>query len=165
VLAITLGNLAVLELELQRPERAVALHQRSLALLAGTGDRKSEALANARLGAALALLDRSSEARARVARAESLAAQSDAVVGKIVALEQAVVELSATRHALARGSHARAKDSVAWAKARIVDVERALVGDRAASEQSDDIRSTLRILKPLLAEVEQALAASDKTDA
>ena len=148
LLAITLGNFGVLELEMGRPADALARHERSLALLSGSGDRRSEALCLGRLAAALALLGKPDEAEAKLARGERFAPRDDALVAEVVRLQGAFVTLARAERA---GSADPAEPG--WASVR-QQAERARQVDadgRSLSEQSDDIRSTLRILEAELA--------------
>jgi predicted ATPase len=133
LLGITLGNLGVLELELGRSARALPLFERSLALLAGSGDHRSEALCLARLGAALALVGRTNESEAKLVAAERLAFAQDRWVVE-------AIRLFGEFAALARG------EDVATVQRRIEHVSRDDGSGRSLAEQSDDIRSTLRIL-------------------
>jgi tetratricopeptide (TPR) repeat protein len=134
LLAITLGNFGVLELEMGRPQAALALHERSSALLSGSGDRRSEALCLGRLAAALALLGKTDEAEAKLVRAERSAPADDVLVLEVVRLQGAFLDL-------ARG------DSAASVRRRIEHVSRVNAEGRSPRDQSDDIRSTLRILE------------------
>jgi tetratricopeptide (TPR) repeat protein len=156
LLAITLGNFGVLELEMGRPEPALALHERSLALLSGSGDRRSEALCLGRLGAALALLGRIDEAEAKLLRGARLAPRDDLLVVEVVRLQGAFVTL-------ARGARIPRAKGVGpgdprWTPVReqIEHVRRRNADGRSMCDQSDDIRSTLRILEAELARVTQA---------
>jgi predicted ATPase len=140
LLAVTLGNLGALELEAGDATLALARHERALALLAGTGDLRSRVLCLARLGATLAAAGRPALGEARIAQAERLAEGGSAPLAEIVALARAFVDLGA-------GS-----GGVSTAKLR---VERALEsrhGHRLVRDQSDDVRSMLRVLDRLIAE-------------
>ncbi len=153
VLAITLGNLGVLKLELGEADRAVGLHERSLALLAGSGDARSRALCAGRLAAGLAVLGRVGEAEVRLAHAEHVAMETDAIVAEAVALTHAFVELACAEQAIAADELERAAEKIGAAKRR---VERVVVRGAvpALCDRSDDIRSTLRILEPILERAE-----------
>ena len=153
LLAITLGNLAMLELELGHGHRSVTLHERALALLAGSGDTHSRTLCLARLAAALAGVDRPALAEARLAQAERLAAGAGPLLVEIVGLARAFIDLASSEEASAPG------DSRGGLSAAKVRVERALgarAGDRPLRDQSDDIRSMLRILARLITQRESA---------
>jgi serine/threonine protein kinase/predicted ATPase len=161
VLAITLGNLGVLKLELGEAARAVELHERSHALLAGSGDARSRALCAARLAAGLALLDRIAEAEVRLTQAERIALEADATAVEAVALTRAFVELAWAEEGIATGTFDRARESLAVARQRIERVANAHGGAAALVDQSDDIRSTLRILRPILQRTEARLRSAD----
>jgi tetratricopeptide (TPR) repeat protein len=155
LLAIVLGNLGVFELEYGDARRAVALHERSLALLSGSGDARSRALCLARLGAALALVDRPDLARGRLAQAETLAASAGELVAETVGLTRAFLDLAAAREAAERGRGDDEAASLASARARVERAERARHGDRPLRERSDDVRSTLRILRQRIGDPRQ----------
>jgi non-specific serine/threonine protein kinase len=156
LLAITLGNFGVLELEMGRPEPALALHERSLALLSGSGDRRSEALCLGRLGAALALLGRIDEAEAKLLRGDRLAPRDDLLVAEVVRLQGAFLTLA--RGARIPRADGAGSGETRWTPVRqqIERVRHANAEGRSLCDQSDDIRSTLRILEAELARVTQA---------
>ena len=140
LLAIVLGNLGVLELERGQGTRALARQERALALLAGTDDARSRILCLTRLGAVLAGVGRPALAEARLAQAERLATGASPLVSEIVALARAFVDLAAAD-----------AGGVASAKGRADAALQVRIGDRTLSEQSDDVRSMLRILERLIA--------------
>ena len=148
VLAITLGNFGVLQLELERPEIALALHERCLALLAGSGDRRSEALCLGRLAAALAISGKIDEAQTKLARGERLVPPGDVLVLEVVRLQGAFVVL-----ALAARTGEAGPAGEPWASIRqqIDRVCQPSAEGRSLCDQSDDIRSTLRVLRAELA--------------
>jgi len=150
LLAIVLGNLGVLELEHGDPGRAVGLHERALALLSGSGDARSRALCLARLAAALAVLDRTALARARLAQAETLSTGAGELVVEVVGLTRAFLDLAVAREAAERGRGDDEAASVESARLRVERAESARHGDRSLRERSDDVRSTLRILGRML---------------
>jgi tetratricopeptide (TPR) repeat protein len=152
LLAITLGNFGVLELEMGRPESAVELHQRSLALLSGSGDRRSEALCHGRLGAALALLGKIEEAEAKLARGERLAPRDDELVHQVVRLDGAFVALARARRDMDAGNLTAADQGCAAVRRHIEHARQVDATGRSLSDHSDDIRSTLRILEAELAQ-------------
>ncbi len=160
ILAISLGNLGVLKLELGEAERAVALHERSLALLAGSGDARSHALCAGRLGSALAVLGRVAEAEVRIAQAERVAAgaDGDAIVTEAIALANGFIELARAEEAIAEGRREVAAAAIEAATLRVARVAFARDGAPALGDRSDDIRSTVRILAPLLERAKDALA-------
>jgi predicted ATPase len=160
LLAITLGNLGVLELERGARDRALLLHERSRLLLADSGDQRSLSLCLGRLAATLALLDRVGEAEVRLARAERLARGDDPLLEAAVALGHAFIELATARRALASGRRAEAQHSFELASTRVAATLRTPSYGPGVRERSDDIRSSLRVLEPLLAALEQSLAAA-----
>jgi tetratricopeptide (TPR) repeat protein len=138
LLAVVLGNLGALELELGEGLRAVSLHERALALLAGSEDIRSRSLCVARLAAALATVGRPAIAEARLAQAERIAETASPLHVEIVALARAFIDLASGQEAEARRR-----------------IDRALAarpGDRWLRDQSDDVRSMLRILARRLAQ-------------
>jgi predicted ATPase len=148
LLAIVLGNLGVLELERGDATAAIALHERALALLAGSEDVRSRTLCLVRLAAGLARVGRPGLAGARLAQAGQLAEGASPVLVEIVALAHAFIDL-------ASGDRSPATDDAAAAAQRRVD--RALGarhGDRPLRDQSDDLRSMLRILTRLIGQRE-----------
>ncbi len=148
LLAITLGNLALLELEMGRAARAVELYERALALLAGSGDARSRTLCLARLGAALAGVAHPALADARIAQAERLAEGASPVLLEIALLARAFIDLAPGEDGRAIGSDA----GLTSAKQRVDRALAARHGDRPLREQSDDVRSMLRILGRLIAQ-------------
>ncbi len=157
MLAITLGNLGVLKLELGDPDRAVELHERSLALLDGSGDARSRALCAGRLSAALSVLGRVPEAEVRLAQAEHAATETDPIVAEAVALTHAFVDLGRAAQAIACDEPDTAAERIAAARRRVERAAGARVGVPALCDRSDDIRSTLRILEPILARAESGI--------
>ena len=159
----------MLELELGEGRRAVALYERALALLSGSGDTWSRTLCLARLAAALAGLDRPALAGARLAQAERLAAGASPLLIEIVALARAFIDLASSDDApLAAGvvdagaaaplSAGAVDAGVAAAKLRIERALEARDGDRPLRDQSDDLRSMLRVLARLVTERESRRA-------
>jgi predicted ATPase len=148
LLAITLGNFGVLELEVGRPERALELHERCLALLSGSGDRRSEALCLGRVAAALAVLGNADQADAKLALGERLAPRDDVLVTEAVRLQGAFVALA---RAMRSGTFSPGGQAWASVEQQIDRVRTANADGRSLFDQSDDIRSTLRILEAELA--------------
>jgi serine/threonine protein kinase/predicted ATPase len=144
LLAIVSGNFGGMELELGEPMRAVSLHERALALLAGSEDIRSRTICLARLAAALAMVGRPAVAEARLAQAERLAERATPMHVEIVALARAFIDL-------AGGDGAQTASALAEAKRRFGHALQARQGDRPLRDQSDDIRSMLRILARLIA--------------
>jgi predicted ATPase/Flp pilus assembly protein TadD len=157
VLAITLGNLGVLELELGQFEEGVALFQRSLALLAGSGDLRTQALCHARLGIALARLGRVDEAEARLVRAERLAQSADVLVSEAIALDHAFVDVARAEIAVRGEAWDGAEDHRKSAHRRMDRVMTSEGGSRSLRDQSDDIRSSLRMLEPAVSALDSAM--------
>jgi predicted ATPase/Flp pilus assembly protein TadD len=157
LLAITLGNSGVLEVELGRPEMAIERYERSLALLEGSGDRRSEALGWGRLGAALALLGRTEEAETKIIHGERLAPAGDVLLAEAVRLSRAFLDLSrgdeGKARVRARLDRVCAPNEAPPSPASTSRDEGAARRDpsrlpaRSLCDQSDDIRSTVRILE------------------
>ncbi|HTB76145.1 MAG TPA: protein kinase [Polyangiaceae bacterium] len=148
LLAIALGNLGLLELEMGRAPRAVERYERALALLAGSGDTRSRTLCLARLAAALAGVGRPALADTRIAQAERLAEGASPVLIEIVLLARAFVDLAPDEDGRVIGSNT----GLISARERIDRALAARHGDRPLHEQSDDVRSMLRILGRLIAQ-------------
>ncbi len=150
LLAITLGNLGALELESGEGIRALARHERAHALLAGSGDTRSRILCLTRLGATLAQVGRPALAEARLAQAERLARGASPLLVEIVALARAFVDLASTDDATTPAGRLQS------AKLRVDRALHARHADRPVRDQSDDVRSMLRILARLIAQRETA---------
>jgi hypothetical protein len=114
-----------------------------LGLLAGSGDRRSEALGFGRLGAALALLGRTEEAETKIILGERLCPAGDVLVAEAVALSRAFLDLS-------RGEEGKARAISRLDRACAPRADEAGQLDRSLRDQSDDIRSTVRILEAAL---------------
>jgi predicted ATPase len=161
LLAIALGNYGVLRLELGEPSAALPLFERSRSLLSGSSDRRSEAICQSRIGAALALLDRVDEASVRVMRAERLAQK----LAEPLAVEAAALVHALVKVALGRRAHA-ARDTRALhaamdeARAAILRAKNAVLDGRPVSLQSDDVRATLRITERDLGRLEASLSVA-----
>jgi predicted ATPase len=148
--AITLGNLGVLEELAADWPRACRCHQLALALLEPLDDRHSEALCLARLGAALAMLGDVAAADSSLNRALSLSRDGDSHL-EAVHLHRAFYHLALAQQALAETGDLRS------ARARLERAqqlrEQASQGSAerpAPAKLSDDVRTTLRVLSPLL---------------
>jgi hypothetical protein len=89
-----------------------------------------------------------------------LAPGDDPLLEAAVALGHAFVELAMARRSLAIGRRAEARHDFELARARVAATLRTPSYGPGVRERSDDIRSSLRILEPLLAELEHALAAA-----
>ena len=136
---------------MQRPEAALALHERCLALLSGSGDRRSEALCLGRLAAALAILGKIDEAEAKLLQGERSVPPDDLLVSEVARLQGAFVELGRAVGAVEAGDAVRAKQGIASVRRAVERASRANDEGRSLCDQSDDIRSTVRILEAQLA--------------
>jgi predicted ATPase len=145
LLAITLGNFGVLELEGGRSEAALALHERCLALLSGSGDRRSEALCLGRLAATLATLGKIEEAEVKLVQGERLAPPDDEIASAVVRLQGAFVELACVLRTSGQ-SDATTERALETVRQETERVRRANAEGRSLYDQSDDIRSTLRVM-------------------
>ncbi len=150
LLAISLGNLGLLELEMGRAARAVERCERALALLAGSGDTRSRTLCLARLAAALAGVGHPALADTRIAQAERLAEGASPLLIEIALLARAFVDLAPGDEGRVVGPDA----GLTSAKQRVARALAARHGDRPLREQSDDVRSMLRILGRIIAQRE-----------
>jgi len=148
---ITLGNLGALEQECSAWHRARRIHEQALELLAPLSDAYSEALCRSRLGATLATLGETSEAEQHLSRAQRLVRLAEPSRLEAVRLQRAFLELALARRALAAGDFETASTRVAQAAERCARVEQATGDEPPLALRSDDIRITLRILKPMLA--------------
>ena len=151
LLAIAVGNYGVLELESGEPARALAQFERSLRLLSGARDKRSEAICQSRIGAALALLDNHDEADGRIVRAERLARKAgDPLALEAVTLVRAVLSASRARKAGRSGDAALCRTYVREAESVVARARGALFDGRPVVDQSDDVRTTLRIIDKAL---------------
>lgn len=136
LIGITLGNLGMLELEQERVAAARTAFEQSAELLAALGDARSEALAQARLAAALCASGDVTSADAALARAERLAAR-DARTLAVVKFFRAFPEAARAMTSSDDDAAAASRDRV---RARIAAAGALLAGD-------DDARGALRILE------------------
>src|SRR5262249_52787806 len=151
LLAIAVGNFGVLELEVGAPAAALTEFERSRVLLAGSSDRRSEAICQSRIGAALALLGRPDEAEARLMRAERVAGKaSDVVAFEAVTLVHGIVALSRARRAAEERDAETARKYIAESERAVARSLSAMHDGRSVRDQSDDVRATLRIIDQAL---------------
>ena len=155
--AIVLGNLGSLEAEAGQWHEARAAHELALSLLRPLGDAYSLALCHARLGSSLAVLGHAPEAEAHWAEANQLLYDQERWRQEAVHLQRAFLELTSAREALATGARPQAEQLLRQAEARCSEVERTGADGRSVAALSDDVRATLRALRPLLQELRAAL--------
>jgi serine/threonine protein kinase/predicted ATPase/Tfp pilus assembly protein PilF len=158
LLAITLGNLGVLEQECSDWQRARRCHEQALELFAPLADASSEALCLARLGATQATLGDTTRADEHLRRAQLLARSAETSRREAVRLQRAFLELALARESLAARDVEAARARLDQAAERCAHVERSEGGEPGLAARSDDIRITLRILRPMLAELSRRLA-------
>jgi predicted ATPase/Tfp pilus assembly protein PilF len=147
---IALGNLGALEQECSAWERARRCHEQALELLAPLADAYSEALCLGRLGATLATLGSTTEAESHLSRAQRLVRLAEPSRLEAVRLQRAFLELALARKAFAANDPEAGRTRLAQATERCARVERADGTEPPLATRSDDIRITLRILKPML---------------
>jgi len=152
--AITLGNLGTLEQECAAWERARRCHEQALELLGPLSDAYSEALCRSRLGATLATLGHIREAEEQLNRAQRLIRSAEPSRSGAVRLQRAFLELALARRALRAGDFETARGRLARAAESCAKVEQGTDAEPALALHSDDIRITLRILKPMLRTLE-----------
>ncbi len=158
LLAITLGNLGVLEQECSAWQRARRCHEQALELFAPLADTSSEALCLARLGAALATLGDTTRADEHLRRAQLLARSAETSRREAVRLQRAFLELALARESFAARDVDAARARLDQAAERCAHVERSEGDEPGLAARSDDIRITLRILRPMLAELSRDTA-------
>jgi predicted ATPase/Tfp pilus assembly protein PilF len=151
--AITLGNLGVLEQECAAWERARRCHEQALALFAPLADAYSEALCLGRLGATLATLGATAEAETYLNRAQRLVHSAEPSRLEAVRLQRAFLDLALARKAFEESDVETGRARIAQALERCAHVERLTDTEQPLAARSDDIRITLRILKPMLNEL------------
>ena len=149
--AITLGNLGVLEQECAAWQRARHCHEQALALFAPLADPYSEALCLGRLGATLATLGATAEAEDHLSRAQRLVRAAEPSRLEAVRLQRAFLELALARQAFEAGDVEAGRARLEQARQRCEHVERSDGAAASLADRSDDIRITLRILRPMLA--------------
>lgn len=147
--AIALGNLGMLHHERGDLEAALEAHERALVQLRATLDVRSEVLCRARLAAVLARLARADEARAQLEVAERLTTEmTDPMAEAAVTIYAAFVDL-------ADAGPGRSPEHLAQARARVEAVHRVPEGARRSpAELSDDVRAALRLLRPMVAQLD-----------
>jgi predicted ATPase/Tfp pilus assembly protein PilF len=144
LVAITLGNLgtlAHLEGDLSHAERC---HNQALILLREVSDRRSEAFCLGRVGALRAAMGHCGDARICIDEAEMLLERLDDPIGMAaVTLQRGFIELAQAAQAQIRGDTAQLREYLDEADSRI---EAAQGGKTPIVEQSDDARSTIRLM-------------------
>jgi serine/threonine protein kinase/predicted ATPase/Tfp pilus assembly protein PilF len=158
--AIILGNQGSLQAELGAWSEARRLHELALELLLPQGDPYSLALCRARLGAALAMLGQLPEAEEQLTLAMGDLGSADVARLETIRLQRVFSELLRARQALQMGDGREAGLRLEQAEERCRQVERQQVDGRRLVAVSDDIRATLRAVRPLLAEVRSELERS-----
>lgn len=143
----------MLEQECSAWQRARRCHEQALELFAPLADAYSEALCLARLGATLATLGTTAEAEAYLSRAQRLVGSAEPSRLEAVRLQRAFLELALARKAFDANQLEAGRAKLEQATERCARVERAEGSELPLASRSDDIRITLRILKPLLAAV------------
>ena len=128
-------------------------HEQALALFAPLADADSEALCLARLGAALATLGELDDGEAHLRRAQQLVGSAEPSRLEAVRLQRAFLELALARSAFEANELAAGRARLLQAIERCDRVERSSDAGPPLEARSDDIRVTLRILRPLLAEL------------
>jgi predicted ATPase len=156
--AITLGNLGVLEQECSAWQRARRCHERALELFAPLADASSEALCLARLGATLATLGDTTQGDEHLRRAQLLSRSAEPIRREAVRLHRAFLELALARECFAARDVDAARARLDQAAERCAHVERTEGDEPGLAARSDDIRITLRILRPMLAVLSRASA-------
>jgi tetratricopeptide (TPR) repeat protein len=137
LLGIAYGNLGMLELEMGRDDAALSAFEQSTELLAALGDAQSEALAQARLAAVLAVRGDPSAAENALSRAERLA--RDPSLLEVVRFFRVFPECARAR---ARGDAWEAFRDRAHARMASITPKQ-----RGAD---DDVRCALRVLRARL---------------
>jgi serine/threonine protein kinase/predicted ATPase len=148
--AIALGNLGALEAECSDWSAARRCYEHALELLAPVADSHSQALCAARLGAALAMLGLLEEAESQLLVARRLLSAADPLRLEAVRLQRAFLELASAKLALTARDAMEARVRLAQARARCAAAEHEPEAGPSLAARSDDIRMTLRVLKPLL---------------
>jgi len=157
VRAIALGNLGTLEAECDDWLLARQRHEQALELLQPLDDRRSEALCRARLAAAHAALDSYKLADSEFGQAQRLQSPTDSLQFETIRLQRAFLDLCLARLALRNDDPAEAQVRLEQAEARCAHVEQPELSGHAQLTHSDDIRLTLRLLKPMLSAFRERL--------
>jgi hypothetical protein len=160
-LAVTLGNLGMLEFEESNLDAALAHLEKARTLVARTGDLRSEALAVGRLAGVLAMQGRVQEALGVAVLAERMSARHDAAVRGTVRLLRGFVDIAQAQAASRRGERSAAEDALLATRARIRDATTPAEGKTAVAALSDDARTTLRILECALQSASGLTRVSD----
>ena len=158
--AIIVGNLGSLEAELGDWLAARDCHERALGLLRPLDDPRSLALCQARLGAALAMLGLLKPAAEELAQAQHRALADDPLLLEIVRLQHTFLQLGSARAAHLAGDRTAAFSLLEQAEADCRRAERQRSDGRSLSRLSDDIRTALRSIAPLLLSLRAELAGT-----
>jgi len=156
--AIIVGNLGSLEAELGAWQAARDCHEQALGLLRPLDDARSLALCQARLGAALAMLGLLKPAAEELEQAQHRALADDPLLLEIVRLQHAFLQLGSARAARLAGDRTAALSLLQRAEADCRRAERQRSDGRSLSRLSDDIRTALRSIAPLLLSLRAELA-------
>jgi tetratricopeptide (TPR) repeat protein len=149
-LGFALGNLAMLDLEEGDLDGALSHAERARTLLARAGDLRSETLAVARLAAILAMRGRTREALGAAVLAERMSLRHDSAVRGTVRLLRAFVDWGKARDARLAGDRPTAENALFTARARCSAATTASRDGAAVTNHSDDARTALRVLLPIL---------------
>lgn len=156
--AYVLGNAGLLSLERGLAVEAQESFERAHRIVVTHGEIHEEAHCLGRMAAALALLGRWSEAALRRSEAEALAARLDAATQEVVRLHGAVVDAALAERAEREGEVAEARR---LADAALREVARVTApgasGARSIAKSSDEIRATVRMIRPRLATLSSRL--------
>ncbi|HYP98157.1 MAG TPA: protein kinase [Polyangiaceae bacterium] len=155
--AIMLGNLGSLEAELGNWHSARDCHEQALTFLRPLDDRRSLALCQARLSAALAMLGQLGPANDELARAQQLAGTDDLLLREEVGIFQAFLGLASADAARRQGDRQSAHSHLERVEAACRRVRRERSDGRSLSRISDDIRTALRSIAPLVRDLQAAL--------
>jgi tetratricopeptide (TPR) repeat protein len=163
LVGITLGNLGMLDLEQGDAQAALSKQEEARALLAEVNDPRSEAIGLGRLGAALARLGRVEEATVAFVRGERSVARGDEAAREVVRLQRAFLDVASARTALRSQRTDEARAAVDAARARIEEARADRADGRGSVvDRSDDARTALRILLPLLHELDASLQGTGR---
>ncbi|MFO0658755.1 MAG: tetratricopeptide repeat protein [Polyangiaceae bacterium] len=152
--AITRSNLGALDLELGNLDAARVHHEQALARFERLGDVRSEALCRGRLSAVLSLMLRIDEAAEQLDAGEALLrASGDRVASITLRVFGGFLRVAQARRARSLGELERA--ALLTSSAKLV-VDEALSqgpsGEPSVAQVSDDVRTALRILTPMLSD-------------
>lgn len=156
LLALVVGNVGNLDHEEHNREAARSCHEQALSLLREVGDRRNESLCLGRLARANASMGWLDDARSCIAAADRLIGRyNDALVSAAIDVDRGFLAVAEARRAQAKGDVVEADRHLTGAKERIARALRASSGELSWAEQSDDIRTAIRILKAELDDLAQ----------